>query len=254
MALVKCSPVWVLWFRFLVPVSSLPGCCSFLTLFSLVFAMPIHKLKIVGVMAGSKLPSSEGNQQAMAEKLANELGGLIARLGCHLLTGAGGGMMNLVCKAFANEPNRAGRVIGIVPGKMELRKARANYERKPGYPNAYVEIPIFTHLHESGELGLQLRSRNHINALTPDVIVIMEGGIGTLTEVVLALAYHKPVIAFLSNSSKMRASLTKLCGDQVPLTSQLEEIDEFIQGVTSLPSNINPKLPTLPEGVKRPNF
>jgi hypothetical protein len=46
---------------------------------------------------------------------------------------------------------------------------------KADYPNQYVEIPIYTHLDQSGQEGLLLRSRNHINAMTPDAIVVLEG-------------------------------------------------------------------------------
>jgi predicted Rossmann-fold nucleotide-binding protein len=44
-----------------------------------------------------------------------------------------------------------------------------------------------------------LASRNHINVLTPDVIVALPGGSGTASEVKLALLYDKPLVAFLSS-------------------------------------------------------
>jgi predicted Rossmann-fold nucleotide-binding protein len=77
------------------------------------------------------------------EALAAQLGALIARLECDLLTGGGAGAMKVVCKAFTDEPQRAGRVIGIM-AQVSFQNGR--YDRKPEYPNPYVEIPIFTHL------------------------------------------------------------------------------------------------------------
>jgi uncharacterized protein (TIGR00725 family) len=182
--------------------------------------MTVQRLKIIGVMASNTL--GEGQ-----EAFAVSLGELIARLGCDLLTGGGTGAMEAVCKAFTGVADRRGRCIGIIPARVSLRDGV--YERKANYPNRYVEVPIYTHVDKSGAEGLLLRSRNHINALTSDAIVILEGSDGTLSEAHLAVRYRKPVIAFLSDPSRMPAL------DSLPVkkTNRIEDVEAFIQSAVS---------------------
>ena len=49
------------------------------------------------------------------EDLAVPLGRRLARLGVHLLTGGGTGVMTSVSRAFAEVEDRGGLVIGILP-------------------------------------------------------------------------------------------------------------------------------------------
>jgi hypothetical protein len=51
----------------------------------------------------------------------------------------------------------------------------------------FVELAVQTHLPASGGAGLSALSRNHINALTADVIVALPGGPGTASEVVVEI-------------------------------------------------------------------
>jgi uncharacterized protein (TIGR00725 family) len=179
--------------------------------------MTVRRQKIIGVMAPHRLADEQ------QEAVALQLGELIARLGADLLTGGGGGAMEVVCRAFADVDERSGRVIGIIPAEVSLQRSR--YGRKDGYPNPYVEIPIYTHLHQSGPEGLLLRSRNHINVLTSDVVVLLEGGNGTLAEAHLAVRYRRPVIAFLADGHQM-AGLGTL---PIPKTHRVEEVEAFIR-------------------------
>ncbi len=117
------------------------------------------------------------------ERLAVPLGVWIARAGHHLLTGGGGGVMAAVSEAFVAVEPRAGVSIGVLPGPAA----------RPGYPNAFVEVPIRTHLPLTGAMGADPRSRNHVNVLTSDVIVALPGGEGTRSEVQLALRYGRAV-------------------------------------------------------------
>ena len=107
--------------------------------------------------------------------------------------------MASVSRAFYETPGRRGRVIGVLPCREEdpLRGP------KPGYPNSWVEIPIATHLALSGEQGQDDLSRNHINVLSADAVVALPGGLGTLSEVNLALRYHRPVVGFLKDRSEL---------------------------------------------------
>src|SRR5689334_6479905 len=79
-------------------------------------------------------------------ELAEEVGLLLARLGVNLLTGAGGGVMTSVSRAFTQASRTKGISIGIVPCSPKNPA-----QPKRGYPNPFVELPIFTHLPKSGD-------------------------------------------------------------------------------------------------------
>ena len=100
--------------------------------------------------------------------------------------------MAAVSEAFHDTPGREGLVIGIVPSGDNPAVP------KPGYPNRWVEVPIYTHLPLSGEAGTDHRSRNHINVLTSNVLVALAGGPGTASEVALALRYGRPIVAHVA--------------------------------------------------------
>ena len=93
-----------------------------------------------------------------------------------------------------------------------------------GYPNPWVEIPIHTHLPLSGVQGTERASRNHINVLTADVVVALPGGHGTISEVRLAVRYHKPLVAFLS----VREDIVGLPED-VYVETDLEAVKDFVR-------------------------
>ena len=100
---------------------------------------PSH-LPIVGVM---------GSGSAAHVARAAPLGRRLAEADVHLLTGGGGGVMASVSESFCRTPGRAGSVIGILPWDQLEGKPRH------GYPNPWVEIPIYTHLPLSGWGGGQ---------------------------------------------------------------------------------------------------
>ncbi len=70
-----------------------------------------------------------------------------------------------------------GLVIGVLPNERKCPKR--------GYPNKYVDIPIYTGMSDA---------RNAINAKTSDVIVALKGGAGTLSEMALAIKSGTPVV------------------------------------------------------------
>ena len=123
------------------------------------------------------------------EDLAVPLGRQLARLGVHLLTGGGSGVMTSVSRAFAEVEGRAGLVIGVLP----LAEAIGGPEAGGAYPNPWVEVPIRTHL---GKLGADAFSRNHVNVLTSDVIIALPGSSGTASEVALSIHYGRPLVLF----------------------------------------------------------
>lgn len=121
--------------------------------------------------------------------LAAPLGRGLARMGVHLLTGGGGGVMESVARAFARVDGRAGLVVGVLPGR-----AGSVAGAPPGYPNPWVELAVRTHLDARGAGGASSMSRNHVNVLTSDVVVALPGGEGTASEVALAIRYGRPLV------------------------------------------------------------
>ena len=151
---------------------------------------PVSRLPIVGVMGSGSKPQNHR---------ATTLGKWLGTQPVHLLTGGGGGAMESVCAAFASVEDRPGKIIGILPGGVNEN----GYQPLHGYPNPWIESPIRTHLPLSGAHGTELASRNHINVLTPNVVVVLPGGQGTASEVRLALQYGKPMVAFLSSREEI---------------------------------------------------
>jgi uncharacterized protein (TIGR00725 family) len=142
------------------------------------------RMAIVGVI---------GSGTSAHPERSTPLGHWLAKKGVHLLTGGGGGVMAAVSQSFYDTRGRRGSVIGIIPCQ------ESSMDPIPGYPNQWVEIPIFTHLPLSGTHGTEPLSRNHINILTSDVIVALPGGTGTASEVALAERYQRPLVAFLKS-------------------------------------------------------
>ena len=101
--------------------------------------------------------------------------------------------MHGVSKAFAETPGRTGQIIGILPSATHDPRSGP----KAGYPNPWVEIPIFTHLPLSERHGTDPLSRNHINILSSDVLIALPGSSGTASEVSIALRYGRPLVAYL---------------------------------------------------------
>jgi uncharacterized protein (TIGR00725 family) len=168
-----------------------------------------ERLPIVGVM---------GSGSSADAARARRLGRWLAREGVHLLTGGGGGVMAAVSRAFVGVRPRRGRSIGVLPADSSRRAPR------PGYPNAWVEIPIVTHLPASGEAGETPQSRNHLNVLSADIVVVMAGAAGTRSEARLALRYGRPVVAYLG----ARGDLPGLPAE-VPLATSLPAVQRFVR-------------------------
>lgn len=150
----------------------------------------VERRPVVGVMGSGREPHRER---------ASAIGRWLAGRGVHLLTGGGGGAMEAVSEAFARQPGRAGRVLGVLPSTPGDVLCRP----PPGYPNRWVEIPIHTHLPRTGTRGAEALSRNHVNVLSSDVLIALPGGAGTASEVRLALGYGRPLVAWLDDRSQI---------------------------------------------------
>lgn len=152
--------------------------------------MKTRQFKVVGVM---------GSGSRAYPELACHAGRAIAKLGCHLLTGGGDGVMAEASRAFCETRPREGICIGILKGEtVPYRQGDKVFLRHiPSRPNVWIELPIHTHLHMSGSHGREEGSRNHINVLSSDVLIALPGGSGTYSEVTLRLDYGQKVILFL---------------------------------------------------------
>jgi len=170
---------------------------------------------IVGVMASGKNEPLDDEER----RLAREVGTVIAKLGYHLLTGGGGGLMKAVGQAFLekkreilNQNRPAGNLISVLRAKElpQLKEGKRSW--KANADNGLGEIVIRTHLPFSGNEGTDPLSRNHINALTADLVVILPGGSGTLSELQLAWEYGKDIMIFVGEGNvgaKTSEELTK---------------------------------------------
>jgi len=174
-------------------------------------AVPKGRLPIVGVM-GSGTKAHRDRSSAVGEWLAGE--------GVHLLTGGGGGVMEAVSRAFYKVSGRRGLVIGILPGAGTA----IDHRFITGYPNRWVEIPIFTHLPLSGEKGIDPMSRNHINILSSDVVIALPGSQGTASEVMLALKYKRPIIAYLNSRKQIKGLPNKIL-----VENDFQKIKKFVR-------------------------
>lgn len=154
----------------------------------------IRRRPIVGVM---------GSGEDEFADLAEPVGRTIATAGWHLLTGGGAGVMTAAARAFTAVADRRGLSLGIIraAGVEHLGEAKNSRRYEGRGPNPYVEVPIFTHLPYSGVRGKHELSRNHINVLTANVVVVLPGGAGTASELELALEYGRPVVLFVGRET-----------------------------------------------------
>ena len=115
-----------------------------------------------------------GECEAAVAQAAYEVGRLLARAGCVVLTGGRGGVME---SASAGAAAEGGTVLGILPGESSQQA------------NPFVQIPIVTGLGEA---------RNVIIARTADGLIALTGEYGTLSEIAFALKFNKPVVSLHS--------------------------------------------------------
>ena len=127
--------------------------------------------------------------------------------------------MASVSQAYTRSSRKCGVCIGVIPCQSLNERSKP----KDGYPNEFVELPIYTHLPHSGKLGKDDLSRNHINVLSCSAIIALPGGDGTAAEVELAVDYNKPVIAYSTD-----ASLAQNFPESIRRATTLEEVKQFL--------------------------
>ena len=159
-----------------------------------------------------------GSGEVLHLPLAESVGQLLAHLEVNLLTGGGPGVMEAVSRAFVEARRGRGICIGVLPSS----EADPGTPRD-GYPNKFVELPIYTHLPHSGVRGKEPLSRNHINVLSCDAIVALPGGDGTASEVSLAVKYRKPVVVFTPD-----LTLVEHFAREAPRVATLDDVARFL--------------------------
>lgn len=103
--------------------------------------------------------------------LAERLGELLARAGATVICGGRGGAMAAVSRGAKRA---GGTTIGILPGT------------DPREANEWIDYPICTGIGEA---------RNAVVVASGEVVIAVGGGLGTLSEIALALKLGRPVIA-----------------------------------------------------------
>ena len=137
-----------------------------------------NRKPIIGVMGGSVCDDN-------INKWAYRVGQLIAEHGAIVLCGGGSGVMEAVCQGASDH---GGLTIGILPG--------SSFRETP--PNDFVAIPIYTGMSDG---------RNSINAKSSDVVIAIDGGAGTLSEIGLALKNGKTVVGLGTWEPKINGKL-----------------------------------------------
>jgi uncharacterized protein (TIGR00725 family) len=153
---------------------------------------------IIGVMG-------PGEGATVAEKEnAYQLGKSIALAGWVLLTG--GRKAGVMDTASRGAKSVGGLTVGILPDSNHIGMSEA------------IDLAIVT------DLG---NARNNINVLSSDVVVACGMGLGTTSEVALALKNEKPVI-LLNSSPESQAFFIKLSRNKVAIANSPEQAIEFI--------------------------
>jgi len=119
---------------------------------------------IVAVVGGSTCSPDETVAAAMVGRLLSEAGAVI-------LCGGLGGVMEAVAKGA--RAGVGGVTVGILPGS------------DPAAANSYIDVPLATGM---GEM------RNALIVRGAQAVIAIGGGVGTLSEIALALRIGTPVV------------------------------------------------------------
>jgi len=113
--------------------------------------------------------SSEANGHAL--EIAEQAGRVVAKLGAALVTGGRGGIMAAASKGCAEA---GGVVIAVSPHKY------------------MDEVNEYSHYHIPTAMGW---ARNAITGISGDIVLVIGGAAGTLSEIAYAWMYDRPIIA-----------------------------------------------------------
>jgi uncharacterized protein (TIGR00725 family) len=147
------------------------------------------------------------------EKMAYELGFLLAKSNYNVLCGGRDGVMEAVCKGVQSCEGERGLAIGILPCS-DLSTA-----------NAYMDIALPT--------GMGY-TRNSLVALMGEVMILVGGGSGTLCEATYGWQYGKQIIALEPSEGVAKKYAGKKFddkrGDLIISAKSAKEIIEILNG------------------------
>ncbi|MBN2724872.1 MAG: TIGR00725 family protein [Deltaproteobacteria bacterium] len=112
------------------------------------------------------------------KELAEAVGKYIGESTFNLVCGGRDGVMEAVCRGMSTVKGKKGSIIGILPG----------YDFDGA--NSFCEVVIPT--------GIGY-ARNSIVANSGDIVIIIAGATGTLTEAAFAWSYNKPLVAMVKS-------------------------------------------------------
>ncbi|ANV84645.1 TIGR00725 family protein [Picosynechococcus sp. PCC 7003] len=161
---------------------------------------------IVGVMG----PGAGATPENLTA--AYDLGKAIAEAGWVLLTG--GRAAGVMAAASQGAKVAGGLTVGILPGKNHQGLADS------------IDIAICT------DLG---NGRNNVNVLSADVVVAVGLGLGTVSEIALALKNRKPVILWQPTPAT-QAFFTELAPDQFSVVENIPEAIAHIKAILHNPT------------------
>jgi hypothetical protein len=139
--------------------------------------------------------------------VAYQLGKLIATKGWVVLTG--GRKAGVMDAASAGAKSVGGLTVGILP------------DRDPANVSEAIDLAIFT------DLG---NARNNINVLSADVVVACGMGLGTTSEIALALKNGKKVI-LLNHSAQSQIFFQQLSKKNLTIAETPEMAIELIETI-----------------------
>lgn len=147
-----------------------------------------------------------GEPDPKNEKIAYELGGLIAKQGATLICGGLGGVMNAAARGTHDA---GGTSIGILPSLDRQSSSK------------YLTFSLPTGLGEA---------RNTIIAKSADVVIAVGGEFGTLSEVAFALKAGRPVIGIntwhLFKEGKENTSIARAKDAEEAITMAIKAVTE----------------------------
>lgn len=161
---------------------------------------------VIGIMGPGAGASAENLRDAYA------LGQAIAAQEWVVLTG--GRAAGVMDAASRGAKEAGGFTIGILPGK--------DYQGL----SQFVDVAICT------DMG---NGRNNINVLSADVVIAVGMGMGTLSEVALAVKNQKPVLLLLRSELTTQALFQELAPNSVIVVSTVPEAIAHISRFLKVP-------------------
>ncbi|HLE48542.1 MAG TPA: TIGR00725 family protein [Patescibacteria group bacterium] len=132
------------------------------------------QIGVIGSAGVEEYPRGS-SRLSKANKIAENIGKLVAQYGGILICGGKGGVMEYACRGAKKY---GGLTVGIV--KNDSR----------GTANKYVDVEIVSNMNSTGGESLLIASS--------DGIIAIGGGSGTLQELAIAYRKQKPIVALTS--------------------------------------------------------